>query len=320
MHILLTGGTGFFGKALLSHYITCLVSRGLEITVLSRNPNDFLALNPQFQIQHGLKFHKGNILQPDSLPQSTSFTHIIHAATDSTYGPLLSPTERYDQIVAGTRNLLEYAARRRVARFLYVSSGAIYGPQPQDIEGITEDWPMRPSLSDLANTYGIAKLTSEHLCHIYSAMYDFDIVIGRCFAFVGPDLPLSVHFAIGNFIRDCLFGNAVTVNGDGSAVRSYLDQSDLANWLFTILFEGSNGEAYNVGSDQEITIADLACLVRDMLSPSKPVLINSSISTPIDRIRYVPNIAKAREELGLDVCIPLRDSILTAAASHLKSE
>jgi len=74
-------------------------------------------------------------------------------------------------------------------------------------------------------------------------------VVARCFAFVGADLPLNVHFAIGNFIRDALTADALTVSGDGTPLRTYLDQSDLAHWLFTMLERGRSGEDYNVSSD-----------------------------------------------------------------------
>jgi len=141
-------------------------------------------------------------------------------------------------------------------------------------------------------------------------------VVARCFAFVGPDLPLDVHFAIGNFIRDALFGKEVIVHGTGMPVRSYLYQDDLAEWLLTILARGAPATAYNVGSDEAIGISDLAYLIRDQLAPGKAVRIEggSSADAPT-RNRYVPNTDKASKDLGLRIKVPLAAAIkITAEA------
>ena len=140
-------------------------------------------------------------------------------------------------------------------------------------------------------------------------------MVARCFAFVGPDLPLDVHFAIGNFIRDALTADAITVAGDGTPLRTYLYQSDLAQWLFTLLERGRSGEAYNVGSDEVISIADLAHLVRYILAPEKPVHIIGQPAPGSARNRYVPDIHKANQELGLSVSLSLAEAIRRTGAA-----
>lgn len=74
------------------------------------------------------------------------------------------------------------------------------------------------------------------------------------------NLPLNAHFAIGNFIQDAISAEQITVAGDGTPLLTYLDQSDLAHWLWTLIIEGLDGETYNVGSDRVISIAELALL------------------------------------------------------------
>ncbi len=309
MQLLLTGGTGFFGKALLRHFLATGLAADASAVVLSRNPDPFLAAYPQFATHPQITFLQGDIQQRESLPWDHNFTHVLHAATESTIGPSLTPLQRYEQIVDGTRNILDLAVASGARRFLLTSSGAIYGPQPPDLAAIPEDWTGSPPLAEPSTAYGQAKRAAEYLCALVGEQHGLETLVARCFAFVGPDLPLDVHFAIGNFIRDALTADAITVSGDGTPLRTYLDQSDLAHWLFTLLELGRPGQAYNVGSDEVISIADLAHLVRDILAPDKPVHILGQPDPGAARNRYVPDISKARQQLGLSVTVPLAEAI-----------
>ena len=314
MQVLLTGGTGFFGKALLRHLLANVLTSDASVVVLSRNPGAFLADYPQFSAHPQITFLKGDIQQRKSLPWDQNFTHVLHAATESTIGPSLTPLQRYDQIVDGTRNILDLAVATGARRFLITSSGAIYGPQPPDLDAIPEDWPGSPPLAEVSTAYGQAKRATEHLCALVGKQHGLETVVARCFAFAGPDLPLDEHFAIGNFIRDALTADAITVSGDGTPLRTYLDQSDLAHWLFTMLEHGRPGHAYNVGSDEVISIAALAHLVRDILAPDKPVHILGQPYPGAARNRYVPDISKARQQLGLSITVPLAQAIRRTGA------
>ena len=316
MQLLLTGGTGFFGKALLRHLVDNGLSADASVVVLSRNPASFLASYTEFAGHHQISFVQGDIQQRDSLPWDHIYTHVLHAATESTIGPSLTPLQRYDQIVDGTRNILDLAVATGARRFLLTSSGGIYGPQPADLAAIPEDWPGSPPLAESSTAYGQAKRAAEHLCALVGEQHGLETVVARCFAFVGPDLPLNVHFAIGNFIRDALTADAITVSGNGSPLRTYLDQSDLAHWLFTLLEHGRPGQAYNVGSDEVISIAALAHLVRHILAPEKPVRILGQPAPGAARNRYVPDIHKAHQELGLNVTIPLAEAIRRTGEVH----
>lgn len=316
--ILLTGGTGFFGRALLRAWMAASRTGASvpSVMVLTRSPVAFLERHPEFSNLPWLELRVGDVCVADTLPKRGAISHILHAATDSTLGPRLTPLQRYTQIVDGTRNLLEFAVTRGVQRFLLTSSGAIYGPQPADLERIPEDWPGSPSLLVPSNAYGMAKRTAEHLCALYRDAYGLEPVIARCFAFVGRDLPVNVHFAIGNFIRDALHADAIEVAGDGTPLRTYLDQDDLAHWLATLLDDGRAGEPYNVGSDEVVSIADLAKLVRDVLAPHKEVLIHGRKGDAAGRNRYVPDIRKVTKELGLGVRVPLAEAIRRAGEFH----
>lgn len=313
--VLLTGGTGFFGRAILA-YCNSGINSNIRLSILSRDPAGFLSRYPQFTQQENLTFLQGDILQPDSLPWGQNFSHVLHAATDSTFGPQLTPLQRFSQILDGTRNILDLAKASGASRFLLTSSGGIYGTIPPDLPSIPEEWSGSPDLSDPNTAYGQAKRAAEHLCALYREAYGIETIVARCFAFVGPDLPLDVHFAIGNFIRDALYSDAITVAGDGTPLRTYLEQSDLAHWLWTLLLEGQSGETFNVGSNEVVSIASLAELIRDLLAPDKPVHILGQAMAAAKPNRYVPDISKARRLHGLDVRIPLAEAILRTAAAH----
>jgi UDP-glucuronate decarboxylase len=308
--LFLTGGTGFFGCAILRYLLRNEIQGNAvpAVTVLTRSSQTFLSSYPEFRGIPWLHFHDGDILSPNSLPINQTFTHVLHAATSSTDGPNLSPLFRYTEIVDGTRNILDLAVSSGAKRFLLTSSGGVYGPQLASVEKITEDFNGIPDPMNPENAYSMAKRTAEHLCALYQGTYGIEIVIARCFAFVGRDLPLDAHFAIGNFIRDALWRETIVVKGDGTALRSYLDQRDLAEWLMTLIQAGKAGRAYNVGSDRAVSIADLADIIRDSFAPDKSVTILKDQHRAL-RNRYIPDIQRARTELGLDIRVSLEHAI-----------
>lgn len=314
-NILLTGGTGFFGKALIRHWIdrSEIGYQPPMVTVMSRTPSKLISNHPEFIGLPWLTLATGDILDPASFPANAGFTHLLHAATDSTYGPRLEPLDHYTQVVEGTRHMLEYAVTHKIKRFLLTSSGGVYGRQPDEIRQISENHCTIPDPLNPRNAYSIGKRCAEHLCALYSNKYGIETVIARCFTFVGQDLPMDAHFAVGNFILDAMTAPNILVKSDGGQIRSYMDQRDLAHWLVTLLAAGQAGEAYNVGSDRPILIKDLAQKVRDLLAPQKNIQVLGSPVRHNFRDRYVPSITKATETLELKLRHEIDDSIKAAA-------
>src|SRR5208283_2440975 len=107
-------------------------------------------------------------------------------------------------------------------KFLLTSSGAVYGPQPSGLTHVPESYPGAPDIALAQSAYGEGKRLNELACLLHSRRDGIEMKLARCFAFVGPYLPLDAHFAIGNFIRDALAGGPIKVNGDGTPFRSYL--------------------------------------------------------------------------------------------------
>lgn len=309
--IFVTGGTGFFGYWLLSLF-DLLHGQGLDlkVCVLSRQPASFLATAPFFAHAPWLDWLHGDIKDFGALPPADL---LIHAATDTDAAAHRHPLAIMDDILLGTRHTLNRAREGGVRRAVYVSSGAVYGRQPNDVEHIPEDAAFACDASHPGSAYGEAKRAAEQWCLQFGLQHGIDIPVARCFAFVGATLPLDGHFAIGNFIGDALAGNDVHVSGDGSPLRSYLYGADLAIWLLVILLGGQHGRAYNVGSDQAISIAELAGRVRDTLAPGAAVRIARGGDDKALRNRYIPAIDRARHELALDAWTPLEQAIRLTA-------
>ena len=305
--LFITGGTGFFGYWLLS-LCQLLHRRGvdLRVSVLSRSPAAFLACAPFFADAPWLGWVEGNV--KDFGPPGAADL-LIHAATDTNAAAHRHPLAIMDDVLLGTRHTLGRALEAGVRRALYVSSGAVYGPQPAHVERIVEDAGLACDATHPSSAYGEAKRAAEQWCLQFGLAHDVPIPIARCFAFAGPALPLDGHFAIGNFIGDALAGRDIHVNGDGRPLRSYLYGADLALWLLRILLDGQHGRPYNVGSDQAVSIAGLAGQVRDVLAPGAAVRIAGEPDEKALRSRYVPAIDRARRELALDAWTPLAQAI-----------
>lgn len=293
--IFITGGTGFFGRWLCESFAwanqkLALNASAVVLTRKNRASNSVIS------------FHQGG-MRDFAFPPG-EFHAIIHAATQ----------QDFENNVEGTKRVLEFAAHCGAQRFLFTSSGAVYGKQPPEMTHIPEDYPGAPDPMDTRSAYGQSKRVSEFLCATAAQRYGFCATIARCFAFVGPYLPLDSNYAIGNFIRDALQGGPIRVNGDGTPYRSYLYAADLAVWLWTILLRGKSGRAYNVGSKFDLNIAELARQV----AAGKRVEVAKEAQVGAPAERYVPSIERAETELGLRVHIGLQEAIRRTYAWHSK--
>lgn len=309
--LFITGGTGFFGLWLLSA-LSVTHQKGMlfEVTVLSRDPENFLTRHPQFRKLSWLSFIVGDVSN-FQIPQR-DFDLILHAAAETSMEAHAEPLQMFDNIVFGARRVLEFAQLRGVRRILLVSSGAVYGKQlyPNIHQPENSQSACNPLLP--ISAYGEGKRVMELMGAIHHRKSGIEFVVARCFSFCGPGLPLDKHFAIGNFIYDALYGEQITIEGDGSSIRSYLYGADLAVWLLNLLLNGKSGQSYNVGSDVVLTIKELATIVRNTLSPNKSILIRNNLVTSSSRSNYVPSIERARV-IGCEQWTSIEDSLRLTA-------
>ncbi len=305
--LFITGGTGFFGTWLLESlaHANRVLDLGLSAAILTRDATAFQSQMPHLSGEpfHWVEGDVGHFPFPEGV-----FTHIIHGATSTRANPNgAQPEELLDTIVAGTQRVLDFSVRAGAKRLLYLSSGGVYGIQPQDLGRIPEDYRGAPDPLDDRSVYAQGKRLAEHLCVLHQKRHGIETPVARGFAFVGPHLPLDAHFAIGNFLGDALAGRPIRIGGDGTPLRSYLYASDLATWLWTMLLKGQGGRAYNLGSDQALSILDLA---RSIGQLGGLEVIQSKHPVPgAPPLRYVPDITRAKLELGLEVRVPLDKAI-----------
>jgi len=321
--VFVTGATGFFGIWLLETLLAGNreLSLGMRVVALSRNPKRFAAKAPHLADDVAVTWVTGEV-RGFPFPAGP-ITHVIHAAAESTSNKnARDPQTMFDVCLEGTRRVLALAREKRVARMLFTSSGAVYGRQPPELSHVPEDFAGGPDPLDRHSAYAEGKRAAEFLCGLAASepVPPVPVTIARCFAFVGPHLPLDVHFAIGNFLRDALAGGPIRISGDGTPFRSYLYAADLAEWLITILLRGRPGRAYNVGSEEAVSIAELAARVADVMATEQTDRIRPKVTVAKQPVpgaaaaRYVPSCRRVHAELGLVPATSLSDAIARSAA------
>lgn len=311
--IFITGGTGFFGCWLVETfaYINRVLELSAHATVLTRDPAAFSKKCPHIASDPAISLLAGDV-RSFAYP-GQEFKYVIHAATDTSLkSGIEDPLERLETILGGMDRTLKFAAVHGTRKLLFTSSGAVYGKQR--VTHVAEDDRGAPDQLDPSSVYAEGKRAAELMCSLYAQTHAMEYKIARCFAFVGPHLPLDTHFAIGNFIRDAMRGGPIEISGDGTPTRSYLYAADLAIWLWTMLFRAPSLRAFNVGSENAVNIGELAHHVSSALDSGVKVKIAIEPVAGREIQRYVPLTGRAREELGLVEHIQLDDAIRRTAA------
>jgi len=313
--LFVTGGTGFVGRWMLESFARAneRLSLGAELVALSRDPARFAFKAPHLAEGAGITLFAGDMRAFD--PPAGAFTHVLHMATETDVElSARQPSLEFETAVEGTRRILGLARERGAEKVLYTSSGAVYGKQPADLERVPEDAAIAPPAHDARSAYAHGKRAAEFVCAAEVIESGLHVSIARLFAFVGPHLPMDAGYAVGNFIRDALAGETIKISGDGTPLRSYLYAADLAWWLWTVLLSGEAGRPYNVGSDAETSIIELARTVGRVINGETDVTVAGTPVPGVPPARYIPDVSRARHELGLDARVSLEDGIRRTAA------
>jgi nucleoside-diphosphate-sugar epimerase len=291
--VLVTGATGFVGRWAVSSLAEMRRSAGisdLEIDVLVRDTSVaqerlgeplWSEVNPVV----------GDITGGWSLTSPVHY--VIHGATPSSArSGSQNPSKVLATSVTGTHQLIHtLEGAESTPRVLHLSSGAVYGPQPVDLARIPEGWLGGPSPFQASSPYAEGKRAAESLLEEAGRVGLLTPIQARLFAFMGPGLPTSEHFAIGNFAGAAAHGRAIRILGDGKTVRSYLGARDLTTWLLELLVKGIPGRPYNVGSPTGRDLLAWAGILADLAD----VPIEVGESPMGDRPAYVPDVTSSTD-------------------------
>lgn len=307
--VLLTGASGFIGSWLLESLLFARNRLGVDVRawVLVRDAAAFARRLPHLAGAPQVRLLISDVRDLDTA--GLPFTHVIHAA--SAASPQMNeerPDEVVDLIERGTRRVLEAAVAGGASRFLQISSGSVYGPQPPALRGLDESYPGRADANFASQRFGAAKLAAEDLGRGLGAGGP-QHVAARIFGLVGPRLPLDGQFALGSFLGDALAGRTVALTSDGSPIRTWMHAADLTAWCWTLLSRGRADAAYNVGSEQDVSLWEAAGRVAALPTPAVTATRPREPQPGAPPPRFVPSIARARTELGLDAWIDLDEAL-----------
>ncbi|MGQ7260433.1 dTDP-glucose 4,6-dehydratase [Vreelandella sp. V005] len=313
MRILLSGGAGFIGSAVLRHLIQHTQAEVANVDKLTYAGN----LESLASVSDSPRYHFYQVDICDSAALDQVFaafkpTHVMHLAAESHVDRSIDgPADFIETNIVGTYSLLEAARRywasldddgRSAFRFHHISTDEVYG----DLEGtddlFTETTPYAPS-----SPYSASKASSDHLVRAWHRTYGLPTLITNCSNNYGP-----FHFPeklIPHMILNALAGKPLPVYGDGAQIRDWLFVEDHARALVKVANEGQVGETYNIGGHNEKkninVVRTLCALLEELASAEKPAgveryedLITFVKDRPGHDVRYAIDAGKIQRELG----------------------
>ena len=308
--VLLTGGTGFVGKWLIetAHLACRNGATRFEIIVPTR---DILASHVREAKEIG--FENLSLVQGDLLTDSLDIGKIdaiVHAATPAS--ATLNESNPIEMTRINTQSMqaaLKFAENK--VPFLFTSSGAVYGNQPQSVAHISE-MQHRP-YSELTSAYAKGKQLAESMCLQAAEEGACTTVIARLFAFSGHYLPRSTHFAIGNFVQNVIDRKPIHINSDGQARRSYLYGADMAIWLWSALTKRSSPHPLHIGSEHSVSILELAQAVARVSTTELNFAPEIKVANPSANSekfhQYIPNNSATKSYLNVQEWTSLETGI-----------
>ena len=312
--ILLTGSTGAFGIWIL-YMLSYAKQRGIstkKLFVLSRDPNSFARAHRTLCADLGITWIEGDIRSFQFIQEKIDFC--IHGATTSAKETFFGASnyQKYLTVTQGTQRILDLASNSSIDSLLYLSSGAIFGGNLEAHYSNIDEASV-PKIDHLNESYtlGHAKRSAETLCFLARELNPNRIInVARLFSFVGPHLPLDVHYAIGNFLGAAILGGPIKLKSDGTAIRSFMYMADAVVWIFKSLLLNINcSHPLHIGSENAISIKDTAYLIASLTGCEVSLGSNTATTNSPAPNFYVPSTARTRDLLAVTEWTSISESI-----------
>ena len=257
-NILVTGATGLIGGCLVEA-LMMNPKKDYHVYASGRNEERAKCRFKDFVDDAAFHFIQYDVMTP--LESDVIFDYIIHAASNASPNFFAKkPVEVIRSNMEGVVNLMEYGLSHGMKRFLYVSSGEIYGEG--DGRVFTEDYSGYVNCATPRACYPSSKRAAETLCVSYAAEYGADVVIARPCHTYGPYFTESDNRVYAQFIRNVLKGEDIVMKSTGEQFRSWCYVVDCVSALLHILLKGDNGQAYNIADkSSNISIRELAEII-----------------------------------------------------------
>ena len=247
-NILITGATGLIGSTL----VEVLMSNphcDYNVYASGRNMERARMRFERFFFMESFHFVEYDVMCP--LQSDVQFDYIIHAASNACPNAFSrNPVEIVKANIYGVTNLIEYGLNHGMKRFLYVSSGEVYGESDGRI--ISEEYSGYVDCMNPRSCYPSSKRAAETLCASYTAEYGVDVVIVRPCHVYGPNFTESDNRVYAQFIRNILKGEDIVMKSSGEQVRSWCYVVDCVSALLYVLLKGASGEAYNIADPNSV--------------------------------------------------------------------
>lgn len=314
--ILVTGATGTIGSFIVDLLLRYNQTDDADITVYASGRSEKRLSDRFDRIKNEkLVFVEHDILNPITFDFPVDF--IIHAGGNA--HPVAFNNDPVGTIIgniSGTYELLEYGRTHGTERFLYISSGEVYGQGHMSLDSFEENYSGYIDSTSPRSCYPASKRTAETLCASYSRQYGLETVIVRPCHTYGPGITASDSRANAQFIRNVLNGEDIVMKSAGTQMRSYCYIADCASIILTVLINGQSGEAYNSANDNSrITIAGLAKVIAKATGRkvifADPSAVDIANRTPI--AKQVLSSKKV-EELGWHGKYDIEDGIFNTLA------